>query len=165
MFNDVEFLLSTASVEGEGEVKVIREILTRASSTTNYDRAQQSSSGNFLIYGQDSDLILLALLCHADVYLLGDKQSAQMFSTRAFNDVIARQLHGTLAAPSLNLALTRVDFGLLALLRGNDYLPRMRHLKHNMLWPKYLKMRDEPRYANAQVCRLLVRRFFVLMAT
>lgn len=56
--------------------------------------------------------------------MLNDRCSTSTFSALAFDRVLAAQL-----PPGASLAAARFDFALLALLRGNDYLPRMRGVK------------------------------------
>ena len=110
---------SSGCVEGEGEVKVVQELRRRKATYGN------ASSMRSLIVGSDSDLVLLALLCQCgSVFVIADRIAKHMFSTNAFDDALRRQL-----GADCSLAAARCDFALLALLRGNDYLPRIRGIK------------------------------------
>jgi hypothetical protein len=133
-----------AAIHVRAQVKVVREMIYRRLVLN------EAAHAKYLIYGADSDLVLLALLSQVgDVYLLDERASTRLFSTRLFDQCIAEALP---ARASLSAA--RFDFALLALLRGNDYLPKLRHVKLGLAWTRYCQLRtrrDSP-YAHEQVC-------------
>ena len=106
-------------LKGEGEIKIIRDILHKQQQAPN-------SNGRFLIFGSDADLILLALCCQCrNLFLLADQREANLLSV----DKLERCMLSKFKFKIQNAAQLRFDFTLIALLAGNDYLPKLRQTK------------------------------------
>lgn len=111
-----------------------------------------------MVFGSDSDLILLALssvpLTHSYVVLRDPKTSRKgpsgsraknntkvsrnakplqtiVFSTRRFTSALEKRFS------SYNIDRIREDFILLSIITGNDYLPRMKYMPINRSWSSY----------------------------
>ena len=119
---------------------------------------RKTSGDVHMVFGSDSDLILLALssvpLTHSYVVLRDPKatwksppgsktknraraprtaKSLQtiVFSTRRFMSALENQFS------SYNTDRIREDFILLSILTGNDYLPRMKYMPIHRSWSSY----------------------------
>lgn len=111
-----------------------------------------------MVFGSDSDLILLALSSvprtHSYIALRDPKMAWKgppgnktknssrvsrtakslqtiVFSTRKFTSALEKKFSG------YNIDRIREDFILLSILTGNDYLPRMKYMPINRSWSSY----------------------------
>lgn len=152
----LKIILSDSSVPGEGEHKIL-DFIRNLRSVKDYD-----SSSKHLLFSNDADMILLALLLHErNVYLMRDvpqKQSIRkkstLFSTK-FNVIDLKQLTKYLLvdldAQKLNYQhfeydIDRVidDFVFLSYFVGNDFIPclpfmNMRDGAFQYLLSKYME--------------------------
>ncbi|WIA40164.1 hypothetical protein OEZ86_013561 [Tetradesmus obliquus] len=104
-FKHTTFIISDASEPGEGEHKVMK-FVRHLKAQPGYDPATRH-----VVYGQDADLLLLALLCHEPYFkvMREDMQGGEAASSKA-----AREAQ-----------MAQEQQQLLHFLAGNDFLPNV----------------------------------------
>jgi hypothetical protein len=137
-FRQVEFFLSGSDLAGEGEVKIVHDLLFR-----KHRLGERLPS--VLVLGSDADLILLALAARTgNVHVLGNQRSdLSYFSVSAWDREVRTLL------PHASVDNVRFDFCVLALLQGNDYLPKLRKSSLSNVWARYIGLRGKPAYRNS----------------
>mmetsp|Transcript_37356 Transcript_37356/g.115181 ORF Transcript_37356/g.115181 Transcript_37356/m.115181 type:complete len:746 (-) Transcript_37356:60-2297(-) len=158
--------VSGANAIGEGEHKIVSQMLRNAGSAADRGAAPESH----VIFSGDADIFLLSLVQSAcrRVRVVSERPDApgggakryrgpvlQIWNAEVLAGYIERELTkgpGAARASSGEAALRR-DFALVSLLAGNDYLPELRcSLSPQKLWEQYLKLRQGrfPRQALVQ---------------
>jgi len=139
-FRGVEFFLSGSDVAGEGEVKIVHDLLVR-----KHQFGERNDS--VVIVGSDADLILLALAARAgNVHVLGNSFSdTSFFSVNAWDRQVATLL------PHASIDNVRFDFCLLSLLSGNDYLPKLRKSSVPVMWSRYINLKSKKQFADSHI--------------
>jgi len=122
---NIKTYYSPSTEKNEGELKL-------------FDWLRQNSPTNkkTVIYGQDSDLVVLALQTEIpDMYIMNDyKYIAIDNLVRSFTKHIPRNF-------SLHNHPVKKDFALMSMLLGNDYLPNISSF--NSLWKTYVKFHSQ----------------------
>lgn len=144
----LEFELSGARVQGEGEHKIMKRINEAA-----------GGKGSHVIVGNDADIILMSLMSPVkQLYILSQQTTGKgsRFSCISFDalnmlrstDVASFSLAPNRASKLAGLGIDLVLVSMLA--KGNDYLPAIRGLggvaNSLSLWKTYLKLRLSPRW-------------------
>ena len=134
--NNVKIFLSSSTVPGEGEVKLLEWI---------YSRPRKGSS--ICILGGDSDLVLEGLVIPPavshNVFVLLPDGSKKYLSVSLWETT--RRLHQYLPhVTTENIMKVRTDLVVLLILNGNDYLPKLRGSSgFNKLFHAYLRQHRE----------------------
>ncbi|KAL6047384.1 XRN 5'-3' exonuclease [Balamuthia mandrillaris] len=138
-YHAIKFFVSGPDVAGEGEVKIMENISVRARQDSNFRKVQ-----SHLIVGSDADLILMGLSSSIDnmFILTTDGQSPDflLFSVHQFSASMQ------LWFPGSDCNRIKLDFMLLSLFLGNDYLPKLRCCSFESLWQRYKRLKYNPRY-------------------
>ncbi|KAL6055455.1 Gastrulation defective protein 1 [Balamuthia mandrillaris] len=138
-YHAIKFFVSGPDVAGEGEVKIMENISVRARQDPNFRNVQ-----SHLIVGSDADLILMGLSSSVDnlFILTTDGQSPDflLFSVHQFSASMQ------LWFPGSDCNRIKLDFMLLSLFLGNDYLPKLRCCSFESLWQRYKRLKYNPRY-------------------
>eukprot|EP00439_Symbiodinium_sp_Y106_P070599 s1170_g12.t1 len=151
---DLRIAVSGPEEAGEGEHKISRQMLRNES-------AAQAPGGDecHIIVGTDSDLLLVPVALHRgpkrvavtrrEDGLTQRKSALRVFSGDRLVQAMGRQLHSFATQPQpaaptpKDLQQLRLDFLLVMLFRGNDYLPALVS-GHDPadLWTQYLRWRQ-----------------------
>jgi 5'-3' exoribonuclease 2 len=151
LWQRVSVVFSSEAVPGEGEHKIMH-YLRALRAAESYDPSMRH-----LIYGQDADLIMLALASHeANIGVLRNRVNVRGFKVfrHEFKVVNIGALRESLRdrfAPSMPVALDEMqwaaaldDFVLICTLVGNDFVPgvpviALRERVHEKLFEHYLR--------------------------
>ncbi|KAL3147174.1 hypothetical protein ABBQ32_002680 [Trebouxia sp. C0010 RCD-2024] len=151
----LKFELSGARVQGEGETKILKRI-------------NSSPKGSHVIVGNDSDIILMSLMCPVkQLYILAQQTQGKAnryncISLDALNLLGQEASAGLEARQAMVLAKysqppfpsgLQMDLVLCAIVaKGNDYLPALRGaggpVNSLVLWKQYLKLRRSPQWCH-----------------
>ncbi|KAL0035693.1 hypothetical protein WJX79_008956 [Trebouxia sp. C0005] len=147
----LQFELSGARVQGEGEIKIMKRI---SDSTAH-------SKGSHVIVGNDSDIILMSLMCPVrKLYILsqqtkGKSTKFECISMDALNMLQSSDMLNVAATPGRAASVTGLNMDLILIamiVKGNDYLPAVRGISGSAnsltLWKSYLRLRQSPRWSN-----------------
>ncbi|DBB01593.1 TPA: hypothetical protein ACH3X1_000240 [Trebouxia sp. C0004] len=147
----LQFELSGARVQGEGETKIMKRI----------NDSTAHSKGSHVIVGNDSDIILMALMCPVSkLYILsqqtkGKSTKFECISLDALNMLRSSDMLNVAATPGRTACVTglNMDLVLIAMIvKGNDYLPAVRGISGSAnsltLWKTYLRLRRSPQWSN-----------------
>eukprot|EP00741_Cyanophora_paradoxa_P009269 tig00001493_g8979.t1 len=133
-YRNVRFFISSARRAGEGELKIVECINELARTRPKGEK--------YLIVGMDADLILLGLstrLSSGMSVLAADPQAKGQPFTILY-DLDRMQAAFEHHVPGAGDSV-RADFVLMAILCGNDYLPKLRGYSLNPAWRGYLNAR------------------------
>uniref|UniRef100_A0A7S2ZRU4 Xrn1 N-terminal domain-containing protein n=2 Tax=Rhodosorus marinus TaxID=101924 RepID=A0A7S2ZRU4_9RHOD len=125
-FGKIDFIFSGSNVHGEGEIKILDYL--------NLCVAPKKENSSVVIIGGDSDIILQAL-CTPQIYnffvFVRSGGPTSCVSVRLLGSLIDELLGDN----------QRLDFVLLCLLSGNDYLPKLRGYNLSKAMKKYSRIR------------------------
>ncbi len=129
-------VIDGAACVGEGEYKIIRKLLV-----DHIDSDAMKGRVTRAVLGLDADMFLQALLCEVPhVYLIdpfaGAGSSNACFSVDRWRRALAAS-HSK--GNDRRLAL---DFSLIVLMSGSDYVPSLRFANYRTLWPAYLTLHE-----------------------
>ncbi|DBB05165.1 TPA: hypothetical protein ACH3X3_010411 [Trebouxia sp. C0006] len=147
----LQFELSGARVQGEGETKIMKRI----------NDSTAHSKGSHVIVGNDSDIILMSLMCPVSkLYILsqqtkGRSTKFECISMDALNMLQSSDVLNGASTPGKTASVTglNMDLVLIAMIvKGNDYLPAVRGIGGSAnsltLWKSYLRLRQSPQWSN-----------------
>ena len=153
------FYVSGSDVPGEGEVKILANVYHFSSSRAGPGGGRRSDERHVIV-GGDADLLVMAI--QADVPHLSvlqpdqDTRGWRLFAADRWERAVAPALGfygggggggggGAIDVVQRERASTmrgvRLDFALLALMQGNDYLPKLAGARVAETWPRYLALR------------------------
>ncbi|KAI9209938.1 XRN 5'-3' exonuclease N-terminus-domain-containing protein [Polychytrium aggregatum] len=124
-----EVTVSSSCVPGEGEGKIVASIARR--------QRRSKSSDSFLIMSGDSDVVLQVIAAKLANTLVYSTVSKELCDPSTFVNTIPTRF------PACNPDRITRDFCLIALLSGNDYLPKLRYLPPPKVWERYCEYREE----------------------
>ncbi|KAJ8901471.1 hypothetical protein NDN08_007317 [Rhodosorus marinus] len=125
-FGKIDFIFSGSNVHGEGEIKILDYL--------NLCVVPKDENSSVVIIGGDSDIILQAL-CTPQIYnffvFVRGGGTSSCVSVRLLGSLIDELLGDN----------QRLDFVLLCLLSGNDYLPKLRGYNMSKAIKRYSRIR------------------------
>jgi XRN 5'-3' exonuclease N-terminus len=137
-FQHLQIRISGPNVPGEGELKIFDWL-----NSFIVPRAPSLPAGDsVVVVGSDADIVLQALATVAVQNLFVYIHCASPTTVRRNTVIsvwkIARHLHKLFPRDSLTV---RLDFIAIAIMNGNDYVPKLRGSTMSRLWRRYLKLR------------------------
>ena len=156
-YRHVTVYLSGPDVPGEGELKIIDHLRTQ--------RVPQHES--VVIIGGDADIVLQALatshIRNLFVYLRHYKKKGKTKHNYIISLwQVVRQLEITFGNHSSPRC--RLDLIVMAMLTGNDYLPKLRGVSLGRLWKRYLALKVPSKTKNAKSTNLPFRDAYLIDA-
>ena len=135
-YRKLRFFISPASESGEGEIKIFSQI-----KKIN----EQYPEDNFLVVGNDADLVVLAMACqpvtNLDILIRKDKENKLISLDSLINQHRIRVAHLLYdhhnAIPEIDKI--RDDFAVVSMMMGNDYLTKIYYIKAFSLWESYFR--------------------------
>ena len=126
-FRKVKFIVSSSDESGEGEIKIIRRLRLLS---------KQNKNKTNLIIGNDADLVVIAMACISsgkiDI-MVNNFNNKRIIKINKIASIYSKQLFNK----KMNVKKLRLDFSLISIMMGNDYLPKIAYIKYDMLWESY----------------------------
>lgn len=148
-----EFILVPASKYGEGEVKIfekMREILKDNTKSTN------------LVIGNDADIIVLGMATSPFYNINILMRHNSELCLISIKDLLREQGKSLLNNGKISYLKKnniRNDFVILSILNGNDYLPKLKYIKFDILWETYNKFIEMNNFFENN-CNLIKNNYF-----
>lgn len=128
------FCIDGAQCPGEGEIKIAKYLrnLKSEAALNRKNRDNGTAVGKVAVVGDDSDLVLLALLSGLPNCVVVNNNSQSIFSIDTYRKDLTSQV------PFRDEMQVLVDYCLLVMMTGNDYLPKVAKVSIDFLWRRYV---------------------------
>jgi 5'-3' exonuclease len=132
-FRNINFIFSSSDEPGEGEIKIIKQIL--------YLNKNKNNKTN-LIIGNDADLIVMSMSCTKvkNIHIFNKKNDG--FYIIDINK-IALKICKTIECKTKYFKKIKKDFSFISIMMGNDYLPKLQFVKNNILLESYYQTKKK----------------------
>jgi len=151
-----KFVILDSSKEGEGELKLFKWL------------KDHDDNNSHLIIGNDADLVVLAMSMKPiiNIYILIKYKNN--YKLLSINKLIKLHINKI-----INCSVTivdfknndmRLDFGLIAIMMGNDYLPKLKYIKYETVWNAYKKLFNNKNNMifNGGIINIIIFKKFIL---
>ena len=128
-FRDIKIIFSSSDETGEGEIKIIKKIIYYNKKNPEYKH---------LIIGNDADLIVMAMACKKVKYIDILNKKNNGYNLIKINSIALKMLE-YIKIKSKFIDRIRIDFTIISLMMGNDYLPKLQYIKNDILLESYFK--------------------------
>ena len=126
-----ETYMSSSNIPDEGEIKISKEVIANGSGNLDH---------RHLIIGNDSDLIVLSMgmkpIYNINILVRGKAQN-EVISLKKLLQLHCKYIKRNDTIENLSKSKLRDDFVIVAIMMGNDYLPKLGYIKHDKLWKVY----------------------------
>lgn len=169
LVRDLAFFIGGSDIPGEGEVKILAHLYHFRAEELRRDMPSGAGAGGMdarrdrhLIVGGDADLLVMAVQADVPhVCVLQPDQATRgwrLFSADGWERAVAPALGFYPGAVTdaagrdrtRTMRSARLDFALLSLLQGNDYLPKVIGARVAETWPRYVALRGVDSEFSAQ---------------
>jgi 5'-3' exonuclease len=125
-----KFTLRLSNIPDEGEVKIFKQMCIT-----------DDKKGSHLVIGNDADLIVLALSCKPYYninMLIRHLDTLELVSIKLLICAFIKNMNIKNIKDKLKYySDIRSDFAIISIMFGNDYLPKLKYVKFEMLWEAY----------------------------
>ncbi len=139
LFVNPEFVVSSASIPDEGEIKIFKNLI---------EYGNEYPNASHLVVGNDADLVVLgmaALPIYNLFLLVKNKETSDVISIQKLIELHHSYVMGSgpkhESIDFLKYDSIRTDFSLISIMMGNDYLPKLNYVKFELLWDCYKQLR------------------------